>query len=187
MLKDYQSRKYRRRSFCQGKRSAVQLPLNHTVKVVGSTHLETIYVLSLMYRVSNLTKFYVRRPFGGADQGIKVTSKLLKIKGSRTRGCNLTFDPWNQAIRSLRREQKSDQTYFLSIKKLDCGPKRFNMQRISDYPLYWLTEISGNDGRLAHASQMQVTDYSTRVNPAKSGCHPRNAGELEGLNVIKIP
>ena len=61
------------------------------------------------------------------------------------------------------------------------------MQRISDYPLYWLTEISGNDGRLAHASQMRVTDYSTRVNPAKSGRHPRNAGELEGLNVIKIP
>ena len=31
----------------------------------------------------------------GADQDIKVTSELLKIKGSRAQGCNLTFDPEN--------------------------------------------------------------------------------------------
>ena len=29
----------------------------------------------------------------GADQGIKVTIELIKIRGSRTRGGNLTFDP----------------------------------------------------------------------------------------------
>ena len=62
------------------------------------------------------------KPFWGADHEIKVTSKLL-INGSRTCGCNSTFDP----IKS------SNQAHFLSIKKLDRCHKCFNRQHISDY------------------------------------------------------
>ena len=48
------------------------------------------------------------------------------INISRTRGCNLTFDPENQAIKSLRREQSSDQAHILPIKHFDCGRRCFN-------------------------------------------------------------
>ena len=67
---------------------------------------------------------------------IKVASKLLKSTDQR-----LKFDLWpltlkNQAIKSLRREQSSDQAHFLLIKNFDCGCKRFNRWHISDYPLH---------------------------------------------------
>ena len=48
---------------------------------------------------------------------------------------NLTFDPENQVIKSLRRERSVDQAHFLPIKHFDRGHKRFNRRPISDYPL----------------------------------------------------
>ena len=65
--------------------------------------------------------------FWEADQGIKVTCKLLKIN-NQERG-RLQFDSWhfgNQVIKSLRRDQSST---------LDHGHKCFYRQHISDYPM----------------------------------------------------
>ena len=66
------------------------------------------------------------KPFWGVNQGIKVTSKLLKIKGSRMQGCNLNFDPWKSSDQAIKDTFFADQ-------KLDHGHKRFNRQHISDY------------------------------------------------------
>ena len=59
----------------------------------------------------------------------QVDLRTNKINGSRTQGCNLTFDSWSQAIKNFRRHQ----AHFLLIKKLDHGHKRFNWRHISDY------------------------------------------------------
>ena len=52
-------------------------------------------------------------------------------------------------------------------------------------PLALADWIGGNDRHLALPSQMCMGDWlfyaGERVNPAKFGCHPHNAGELEGL------
>ena len=73
------------------------------------------------------------------DQGDLQTAKNQR---SRTRGSNVTFNPENQAIKSLRREQSSDQAHFLPTKKLDRSHKRFYRWHISDYPLYFTVPYS---------------------------------------------
>ena len=88
-------------------------------------------------------------PFGGANQGIKVTSELLKINNQQSKinnqqstiknqECTTAMWPltlWNQAIKSLRRVRSSDQAHFLPIKKPNCSRKRFYRQHVRDYPL----------------------------------------------------
>ena len=55
----------------------------------------------------------IRALFGGqsSDQGGLQTTK---INGLRTCGYNLTFDPENQMIKSLRRKRSSDQAHFFA-------------------------------------------------------------------------
>ena len=57
------------------------------------------------------------------------------------RGCNLTFDPENQAIKGLGTERSTNQAHFLAIKNFNCSHKLFNRRHISDYPLMWLTSL----------------------------------------------
>ena len=90
--------------------------------------------------------------------------RAAKINRSRVRSCNLTFDPENQAIKSLRRERSSNQAHFLLIKHFDCGRKRFNRQHISDYPLEkmiktWMVERPGNKARDVDTKQTTPNMY----------------------------
>ena len=56
------------------------------------------YFYVLCRNVCDQDQNWIKRSnFWVEDQGIKVTSKLLKIKGSRTCCCNLTFDPWKSS------------------------------------------------------------------------------------------
>ena len=102
------------------------------------------------------------KPFWGTDQGIKVTSKLLKIN-NQEHGCNLTFDLWKSSDQEPQEGWSSNQAHFLPIKslivvanaikrsrasgglikqsstlfadqKLDRGCKCFNRRHISGYP-----------------------------------------------------
>ena len=82
------------------------------------------------------------KPFWGADQGIKVTSKLLKINNQERTTAMWPLTLENQAIKSLRREQSSDQPHFLPIKKLDRGHKHFYRWHVSDYPLWLVSWLS---------------------------------------------
>ena len=56
------------------------------------------------------------KPFWGADQGIKVTSEMLKINNQECTAVMWPLTPGNQAIKSLRREQLSDQAHFVDQK-----------------------------------------------------------------------
>ena len=73
-------------------------------------------------------------PFG-ADQGIKVASKLQKAK-DQERVCPI-ISPLNHKKSSnqeLLKGRSSDQAHFLLIKDLDPGHQRFNRRHMSDYP-----------------------------------------------------
>ena len=47
----------------------------------------------------------------------------------------MTFDPWNQAIKSPRRERSSDQAHFLPLKNTRLRSQTLYWRHISDYPL----------------------------------------------------
>ena len=122
--------------------------------------------------------------FWGAEsrhQGDLETAKNQRIKNAQ-----LQFDLWPLKIKQPGTSEENNQV----IKHTFCQSKNsIAVANASTGDIKWLPLavaewISGNDRHLAQHSQMQVTDYSTWVsgwNPAKSGCHPWNAGELEGL------
>ena len=65
------------------------------------------------------------KPFLRADQGIKVTAELRKLK-----------DQGHMVpIRPLTCKKSSDQAHIYLIKNLDPGCKRIKSQHISDHPL----------------------------------------------------
>ena len=78
----------------------------------------------IFMRVTCASIEHVRRwkcleAFWEVNQGIKVTSKLLKIKGSRMCGCNLTFDPWKSSNQEPQKAMiKWSNTLFADQKNL---------------------------------------------------------------------
>ena len=66
-----------------------------------------------------------QRPFWGAIKGLTIA----KIYGSRTHGCNLTFDPLK--IKHSRASEGNDQAIF-PIKSYDHGRKHLNRWHVSD-------------------------------------------------------
>ena len=123
-------------------------------------------------RVSNLTKFTMykywtcekMKMFGGLFGGrstIKVTSKLLKIQKSRTRGCNLTFDPWKLSGRERQKGKIKRSNTLFADQKAWSRSQTLQQATYKWLPLAVTDWISGNDWRLAQPSQMRVTDYST--------------------------
>ena len=73
------------------------------------------------------------KPFWGTDQGIKVTSKLLKIN-NQEHGCNLTFDPWKSSDQEPQEGLIKQSSTLFADQKLDRGRKCFNRRHISGYP-----------------------------------------------------
>ena len=105
--------------------------------------------------VCNRDQNWIKRskPFRGADQGIKVTSELLKINNQEHTAAIWPLTLENQAIKSLWRGRSSDQAHFLPIKKFDLGRKCFYRRHISDYPL------SMNYGNLRWVCTIIFSEY----------------------------
>ena len=76
------------------------------------------------------------KPSWGANQGIKVTSELLKINNQEHAAAIWPLTLENQAIKNLRRGRSSDQAHFLPIKQLDHDRKCFYRWHISEYSLH---------------------------------------------------
>ena len=98
--------------------------------------------------------------FLGADQGINMTSKLLKIK---IQSCNMTFDPWKLSDRERQKGTIKWSNTLFADQKAWSRLQTLQQATYKWLPLGVVDWISGNDWRLAQPSQMQVTDYSTRV------------------------
>ena len=68
--------------------------------------------------VCNRDQNWIKRSKPGGDQGIKVTSKLLKINNQECMAAIWPLTLENQAIKSLRRRWSSDQAHFADQKNL---------------------------------------------------------------------
>ena len=86
--------------------------------------------------------------FLGADQGIKVIFRTAKIKKSRTRGCNMTFDPWKLSDRERQGTIKRSNTLFADQKAWSRS-QTLQQATYKWLPLGVADWISGNDRRLA--------------------------------------
>ena len=121
----------------------------------------------------------VRSPFGGLNQGIKGTSKLLNIKGSRMHSCNLTFDPWKSSNQEPQKGMiKRSNTPFANQKTWSWS-QTLQLVTYKWLPLAVTKWISENDQHLEQRSQMKVTDYSTWV----SGWTLQNLGVTREMQV----
>ena len=111
------------------------VPLMWHVALCSGLATPSLYVpcRSVCDRDQNWIKW--SKPFWGADQGIKMTSKLLKVNNQGHAAAMWPLTLENQAIKSFRREWSSDQAHFLPIKELDHSCQHFYRRHISDYPL----------------------------------------------------
>ena len=139
-----------------------------------------------MYKYWTCEKMKMSGGLFGGRSTIKVTSKLLKIQKSRTCGCNLTFDLWKLSGRERQKGKIKRSNTLFADQKAWSRSQTLQQATYKWLPLGVADWISGNDRRLAQPSQMWVTAWlfyaGERVSHAKSGCHPQNAGELEGLS-----
>ena len=106
-----------------------ELILWHRVKTRGS-HL---YVPCRT--VCDRDQDWIKRskPFLRADQGIKVTSKLLKINNQECMAAIWPLTLGNQVIKASEGNDQVIKHTFCQSKKLDHGRKHFYRQHISDY------------------------------------------------------
>ena len=91
----------------------------------------------------------VRRSFEGLNQGIKVTSKLLKFKGSRTHSCNLTFDPWKSSNQEPQKGTIKWSNTLFANQKIRLQSQTLQLVTYKWLPLAVAEWISGNDRHLA--------------------------------------